>query len=210
MSTVLNIYECPNGCKAQGGKPIASSIRGWKKHMTRNHGGYDQSQLDAILGTSAPDSSRGRELFLSEIDSPNEPAQAGTLPDSPASAPASLPDPERETRLKKEAMARKFSAKLNKFKEKVSARLADGVNLIAKDKGPEWEITEDDRELLGESIENCFEILDVDFQIRPLTKTLENPLWVLALPIIALVMIFLPKVMRAAAQKKEDDKETTN
>ena len=208
MSLENNIYECPRGCKAQGGKPIAASIRGWKKHMTRNHGGYDETELAAIVGAAPPDIERGRELFLSEAE------QSQTVSDETGkTAGSSGQDTGEPARIdtisiKKEQMARKFSARMNKFKEKLAARLTQGINLIAVDKSPDWALSEDDEKLFSESLENCFEILDIDFQIRPVQKTLENPLWVLALPLAALLMIFLPKIMKAAAQNKQEKSDS--
>ncbi len=206
MSTENNIYECPRGCKAQGGKPIAASIRGWKKHMTRQHGGYDEAELAAIVGAVPPDAERGREQFLSEAESQQDTSQTtGKIEGEAQSSESGRPASPNTVNIKKEQMARKFSARMNKFKEKLAARLTQGINLIAIDKSPDWALNEDDEKLFAESLENCFEILDIDFQIRPVQKTLENPLWVLALPLVALLMIFLPKIMKAAMQKDKED-----
>jgi len=180
---MANIYECPQGCKAQGGQPIAATVRGWKKHMTRNHGGYNQDQLDAILATMAPNAEAGKAEFLAAGDVMEFPG--------PAKTEATAATPEKETTsIKTDAAAKRLSAKMNKFKKSIADKIPQAVNGALKDKGPEWQMTEDDRAMLSESFENCLEVLDVDFQIQPIGMVLSNPLWVLLLPILTLLLIF--------------------
>ena len=200
-------YLCPYRGTPKGTKvceKIYPTIRGWKGHLTRTHGGFDETQLAAIVGAAPPDTERGRELFLSEAEGTPTNKEAGESSGAQDNSGGLPPQPDT-VNIKKEQMARKFSARMNKFKEKLAARLTQGINLIAVDKSPEWALSEDDEKLFSESLENCFEILDIDFQIKPVQKTLENPLWVLALPLAALLMIFLPKIMKAAAQKGKEN-----
>lgn len=201
-------YPCPyvgTDQETKHCKRPAESPKGWKTHMTRQHGTYSAEQLAAAVGGVVPGANGGRELFLSEVQD----TAPGGSPESTEVRGEGAPPPQDNTvNIKKEQMARKFSARMNKFKEKLAARLTQGVNLIAVDKSPDWALSEDDEKLFSESLENCFEILDIDFQIRPVQKTLENPLWVLALPLAALLMIFLPKIMKAAAQNKQEKSDS--
>src|SRR3974377_2438043 len=63
----INVYECPKGCKAPGGKPIAATIRGGKKHMTRKHGGWREEQLAQFAGGEAP-GPNGKDLFGHDVE----------------------------------------------------------------------------------------------------------------------------------------------
>ena len=196
----VNIYECPFGCKASGNRPIAASIRGWKKHMTRSHQGWNQEQLDVLIGTNARDPVAGREAFLAEAD--KEPSLfmgAEGVTDKP-SPEQSAEDAAKQTKeLKIDAMARKFSGKINKMKKSIAEKFPQALSAAIKDKGPEWALSKEDSELFAESIENCFDVLDVDFRITPVSTILTNPLWVLVLPILALFLIFVPKAVQNAA-----------
>ena len=177
--------------------------------MTRKHGGYEPVDLDRALGVSAaPDSEQGRMQFL---------AEAGSVPDLPtgqATDGQGEPKPtgteetpaRTTTELKTDAVAKRFSGKLNKMKKALAEKVPRALNEAIKDKGPEWQLTTDDSEMLTESVENCFEILDIDFRITPFSTVLSNPLWVLLLPVIVLIAIFLPKQM-AQLKKAEPAEE---
>lgn len=194
-----NIYECPEGCKAQGERPIAASIRGWKKHMTRQHQGYTQEQLDAIVGATPPSSQAGKDLFLSEFDDADKVAPHAT--DGVAGeGGGSVASPDKTVEVKTDAAARKLSAKMNKMQAKFAKKIPEIMNNALKSQGDEWQMADDDKETLAEAIENCFEVLDVEFRVAPISKVLTNPLWVFMLPIFALLLIFLPKAMKNLPQ----------
>lgn len=191
-------FECPRGCEnPKGGKNIASSIIGWKRHMTLRHESYTDDELAKVLGTSPRDIERGRAEFLAG-DSVTDPA-IGTDEKPNATTPgtesAAAPTPRK---IKTDAVASKFSAKLNKFKKSVAEKVPKVLNEAIKEKGPEWQLSDKDSEIFAEAVENCFEVLDIDFQITPISKTLSNPLWVLLLPVLVLVMIFIPKAVANA------------
>ena len=200
----VNIYECPFGCKASGNRPIAASIRGWKKHMTRSHQGWNQEQLDVLIGTGARDPAAGREAFLAEAD--KEPSLfigAEGVTDKPSPEQSAADIAAKTTELKTDAMARKFSGKINKMKKSIAEKFPQALSAAIKDKGPEWALSKEDSELFAESIENCFDVLDVDFRITPVSTILTNPLWVLVLPLLALVLIFVPKAVQSAQLHRE-------
>ena len=107
--------------------------------------------------------------------------------------------------VKTEQVGKRLSGKLNKFKKSVADKVPKVMNAAIKEKGPEWQLNEEDSSLLAEAVENCFEILDVDFQITPISKILTNPLWVLILPAFVLVLIFIPKMVANAGKEKEEE-----
>jgi hypothetical protein len=194
-------YLCPYKGTPQGIKICESPFstpRGWKGHMTRQHGEYTQEQLAAALGAVAPDSEAGRALFLSE---------GSVTDDSGATPNVEVVNEEEEAKTKKlktDAAAKKLSAKFNKFQEKITERLTEALSNSVKEKGPEWAMSDEDRELFAESLENCFEVLDVQFNITPINATLTNPLWVLLLPLMVLALIFGPKAMKNLPKEKTD------
>jgi len=196
-------YECPEGCKGQGGKPIAATIRGWKKHMTKQHGGYTDEQLSAIVGAAPASPEAGRELFLSEAgETPQTSAEAA------AAAPAPEPSPEKVVEIKTDAAARKLSAKMNKMQKKLAEAIPAILNTKLETAGGEWKMSDSDKEFLSEAFENCFDVLDVEFRVAPISKTLTSPLWVLLLPVIALAVIYIPKVMQNAGKVGKEDATT--
>ena len=200
----VTTYECPEGCKATNGQPIAATVRGWKMHMTRSHGGWTEDQLKALVdvGAGTP-SSGGKEAFLREGEESEKLAEAPI-----EGAPKSTPEQEAQkvVALKTDAMGKKFNAKLNKMKSKIAEALPKALSKAVEEKGPEWALNDDDTALLAESVENCFDVLDIDFKITPFSTVLSNPLWVLILPLLACVLVFAPKAI--AAQKAKQESET--
>jgi hypothetical protein len=196
-------YPCPYKGTPQGIKVCerdAETVRGWKGHMSRNHKEWTQEQLQTALGATAVDSERGRELFLSEVDGVTDgpPASSAATGEGKEEArpSQSQPSSEKVREIKTDATARKLSAKFDKFQKKVTERLTQALSNAVKEKGPEWEMTQEDRELFSESIENCFEVLDIKFNIAPIAVELTNPLWVLLLPALVLLLIFVPKAVK--------------
>jgi hypothetical protein len=196
------IYECPKGCKAAGNKPIAATIRGWKKHMTKQHGGFSDEELSAIIASvpmpSSPSGSEsGKDAFLKENEAP--------LPGAiPIDRPRNTPEEEqaKAVKIKTDEMAKRYNQRINKMRKRISEALPRAVGEAVKKKGPIWQLSQDDSELLSESVENSLDVLDIDFQITPISATLTNPLWVLLLPFLALLLIFVPKAMLAAEEER--------
>lgn len=206
------ILECPRGCKAAGGKPIASTIRGWKSHMSRQHKGWEDNELAAVLA-SVPSSSAdpapsspgsGKEAFLKENEGSTKSAIQIDRP------PHSTPEQEqaKAVKIKTEEIGKKFNSKLNKMKKRIGEALPKAVSKAVAEKGPAWQLTTDDSELLGESVENALDVLDIDFQITPFSTVLTNPLWALLLPALALLLVFIPKSIEAQKLKGEEEDAT--
>lgn len=206
MPDFNSIYNhCPRGCKPKPGKYIAQTIKGWKRHMTATHGDYTQEELDAIVGVVSPDSSSGREQFLSEAEKPAQ-ELPGTS-ETPATD-AAAPQAARTVNVKTEQATKRMSGKLNAFKDKLSKKLPERINDSLKENAPEWAMNSGDLDFLTESIKDSFDVLDINFEVRPIGVTLSNPLWVLALPGLALLVIFLPIIMKNARKQLDGTDET--
>lgn len=182
------------------------SIVGWKRHMTRSHGGYKEADLDKVLGNMPREADgQGKMQFLAEMEALDEPPK-GTPAEKPPT-PATAPETAKTSELKTDAMARRMSGKLNKFKKSLADKVPKVMNKAIKAKGPEWQLDTEDSELLSESVENCFEILDLQFNITPISVILKNPLWVLLLPLTVLIFIFTGKsIANAPTMKPEEPK----
>src|SRR5271163_4216718 len=131
-------YLCPRGCE-RNGKPIPiETVRGWKKHMTRTHGGYGDEELAIIVGATPIDASKGRDLFLNEIDgpSPEGVSESGTGADGTEGGERKPASPTPSVTIKE---SKKFKAEVNKLKAKLAASIPEALNSSLKQKGPEWE-----------------------------------------------------------------------
>lgn len=174
--------------------------------MTSRHGGYKEHELDRLLGVqTVDDTGQGKMAFLAELEAPSEPPK-GT-PAEKSETPPTAPEPSKTAELKTDAVARRMSGKLNKFKKSLAEKVPKVLNKAIKEKGPEWQLDTEDSELLAESVENCFEILDLEFRITPISLVLQNPLWVLLLPLTVLLLIFSGKTLQNAPRMKEEKKE---
>lgn len=190
-------YPCPYKGKDNGTKHCdrdADTPRGWKVHMTRQHKEYTQAQLEAVLGAAPASNDEGRAAFLAEVEANATVIGPTTESEKVVSIDSQPTTEEQKTvALKTDAAGRKLSAKFNKFKKNLSDKIPQAINNALKDQGPEWQMETSDMEMLSESVENCFEILDIEFKIAPINKQLSNPLWVLLLPLMVLLLIFGPK-----------------
>lgn len=184
------LFECPRGCKTAGGKPIASTIRGWKVHMARAHKGYTDEELSAVIGTTPTSPDRGKAEFLAEAND-NEVLSENSTSESAAASGSESPRTIDATKTA-DAVTRKFSGKINKFKTSLAKQLPAAINDALKERAPEWQMSVTNLETLTDSIEACFDALDIEFRITPFSTVLTNPLWILLLPVTALLLIFVP------------------
>lgn len=171
--------------------------------MARAHKGFTDEELSAIIGTSPTSPDRGKAEFLAEVD------DNATLPEGTSAESAATPAEPRTVDASKttDAVARKFSGKINKFKTSLAKQLPVAINDAIKERAPDWQMTGANLETLTDSIEACFDALDIDFRITPFSTTLTNPLWVFLLPAVALLLIFVPIGVKNA--KQSDDEPAT-
>lgn len=197
----FNTLACPLGCKTASGYAIASTIRGWKKHMSLRHGSYSEEQLNELLGGARKTPEEGKAEFLGEVDSPPETLQPEPEPAAPTA--------EATKSMRTEAVSRKLSGRMNKFKKTVAEKIPQILSNAVKDQGAEWQLSESDSELLAEATENSLDVLEVDFQVQPISKTLTSPWWALIFPMMALLMIFIPKLpaITAALKAKQEEEK---
>jgi hypothetical protein len=196
------VYECPLGCKHSGNLPIAATVRGWKRHMTSTHEGWTNEQLEAACGTGPKNSEAGRAIFLGEADS-GEPARDNAKTPQVTPGP---PSPEKLAEIKTDAAAKKLNAKMSKIKRQFAEKIPQMLNAALLAKGPEWTMDQGDMDMVTESVESCFDMLEINFQIAPIGATLKNPLWVLIYPLVVLCAIFIVKAVKNAPENQAESK----
>lgn len=90
----------------------------------------------------------------------------------------------------------KLSKKMRKSMEKLKAKTADLPIMWfhTKAKGhPEWELDDEEKELMTDAITTVFDVLDIEVEIEPLSWTLTSIWWVLSYPVVAFAFLFLSK-----------------
>jgi hypothetical protein len=194
-------YACPH--RGKGESRLCDrefeAITGWKRHMTRQHGGYDDAQLSSVVSAPAPNAELGRSLFLSEVeggipgqDHPQQekqPSPAGKVAPS-----ASAPEPTKRVPFK--------SKKLKKFFSSIP-------QVFLKAKGIEPD--DDDKEMIDTATEMLEEMFGVAFEVPEDMWVIRSRWLALLFPFGAVLIIWakhmLPNFLQAQAEAKEKEKE---
>lgn len=97
-----------------------------------------------------------------------------------------------ERRTKRVKMSRKMQKSMDKLKTKMASLPVAWFDSQAGVHS-EWRLDDEERDLLTDSIETVFEVLDIEFQIEPLTLTFTSIWWILSYPLLAFGFLFLSK-----------------
>jgi hypothetical protein len=145
------------------------------------------------FAANLPDTADGFAPFDSAL-----PDDAGMLFPSDAKAVA------REKKTKRVKMSKKMQKTMDKLKGKASTFPVLWFHSMAKEH-PEWELDEDERDILTDSIETVFEVLDIEIQIEPLSVELTSIWWVLSYPILAFAFLFFSKKSMIVEKEKQNE-----
>lgn len=151
------------------------------------------------LAAAMPETAQG---FL---DAPTAPSHAGVGDAGPSDDALTSSDAPSAPR-KSVNVSKKVRKAMNKFKGKVADVPIMWFHDQAKDH-PEWELDADERELLTDSIETVFDVLDIQFEIDPLSYTLTSIWWVISYPLLAFTFLFLTKKARTIDKEQEHAEE---
>jgi hypothetical protein len=162
-----------------------SRLASWTTHRRNKHGKPSKAERKAVIAIAS-----------------GEPAAAAagfkTFDSARAAAPATDDPPAGESRADKklrETKLRDMQAKL----ERLKGSLAQSISRVM------WQflrqipmlsgitITPDDETTVAESIENALGILNVNFEIQPYDITARSSLWVMLLPVIAVISTLAAK-----------------
>lgn len=176
-------YPCPRGCKLRVN--YEDSLRSWKAHMTRMHGGFSDSELQAVV--EPPDTSfETLAAAAPETETP-APAEAGEASEQSA-APAPAPSVPVPRRVK--AVGKKFRAQL----AEIPARLLSSVGIA---------ITEAERESIQEAFDFLGDVFGVEFEVASEPKVIRSKLIALAYPILVVVGVLFAHREELAARAKQ-------
>ena len=194
-------YPCPYKGTQRALQQCArdpETVRGWKKHMTRQHSGYDDGQLAVIVGAVGIDKDAGRAAFLNESDSPGidtpgqgEKAGTSTTGEGDSQRPtAPAPEPVKRVPLKSE----RFMKFLNTLPEK-----------IFKEKG--IELDEEDKEMMATGTEMMEGLFGVAFEVPESMWVIRSRWMALFFPLGAIALVYLKHTFSLSAllAKKDAD-----
>lgn len=163
----------------------------------------DDEETFESMAATMPETAQG---FLSDA-SPVDPvafAQSGDDGDG-VSADATAPTPQ-ERKAKRIKMSKKMQKSMDKLKAKTAKFPVMWFNGKSKEH-PEWALDKDEEDLLTDSIETVFEILDIELQIEPLTMTLTSIWWVLSYPLLAFAFLFFTKQSQIQQKEQQEGAE---
>lgn len=158
------------------------------------------------LAQALPETAEG---FLMDVPAVAPQDDGGSLLDSTLTDSSVDDSEQREQRKgKRIKLSRKMQKSMDKLKSKTAKLPILWFHNQAKNR-PEWELDDEEKELITDSIETVFEILDVEIQIEPLTWTLTSIWWVIAYPIMAFGFLFLTKKSLVMEGEQREQREQT-
>lgn len=89
-------------------------------------------------------------------------------------------------------ISKKMKKSMQKFRNKIAAAPINWFHAQAKG-NPEWELDDDEKELMQDSIGTVLDILEIEFVVEPLSWTLTSVWWVISYPVFAFAFLFLTK-----------------
>jgi hypothetical protein len=120
-----------------------------------------------------------------------------------SSDPYGPPSPAEKKR-KRIKLSKKMQKTMDKLRNKTAAIPIMWFHSMAKEH-PEWELDEEEKDILKDSFETVFEVLDIEVQIEPIVATLTSIWWVLGYPICVLLFLFMSKKTAAAVQPEGEE-----
>lgn len=177
-------YACPYKGTEKAVKQCArdaESVRGWKKHMSRQHGQYSESELAAIVGAQPIDPERGKSLFLAEMggqtDTPGQGATEEKLRDGAETLKPDGTAPEPKTKV--------VPLKMKKLKKALSS--LPKQFLKAKGVTPDA----DDMEIIDGAEEILEEMFGVSLEVPESAFVIRSRLLALLFPLGAMLLVWL-------------------
>lgn len=201
------IFKCPKCFR--GGMPVVlASLASWKTHMTKKHGGFTDAETATAAGTDEEGvAAGGGETFEQAAASMPNNAEGFRL--TPPDANAGTP---RERAPKPAAVNKAIAANLQQVKQ----RLAETIPMIFG----HWinkvlerpQITDEEMKKrvapVSEAIQTVLNALGVDIQIEPMNTVIKSRLWLIFIPVGALIATFFTELMAYAATFGKDEEET--
>jgi len=164
------------------GRPIViESLRGWKKHMTYAHKGYEKQELEAVmaLGAGGAAPGKGRDQFLAEAeagpareDQPQGKVEGETARGAGA-APADVGEPTKRVPLK--------TKKLKKFLSSIPEVFLRSKGIVPDD---------DDKDLMDGATELLEEMFGISFEIPETMWVIRSRFVAVVFPLAAMLLVW--------------------
>jgi hypothetical protein len=187
--------------------------------MTGSHGTYTDSEMAEAVRLSGETPETPREPWPldgtpSTTDSFGRFVEGLPSVEGAAAASASTATVTGERKpetvpVKTDAATKALNAKMAKLKRQIAKAYPKAVEGILSKKGPGWAMSEEQKDILADSIESVFEMLDIQFQIEQLNVELKSRLWIFLYPVAALLMILAVLAGKNVSQENPNDKPDT-
>lgn len=120
-------------------------------------------------------------------------------------ASSSTDEPVPPTPRKRKSL-KKLQKALERFQDRLSKWPIAYFSAQAVDH-PEWKLSPDEEELIKDSVETVFEVLDVGVDIEPISYTITSVYWVLLYPFAAFAFLFLIKKQASMEKEQQDNQQ---
>lgn len=160
----------------------------------------DDGQTFEQLAEQMPETAQG---FLDSVQ--QEADRVGSADDG-GSLIGEITAPAPDEQRRKVNVSKKVRKAMNRLKGKVAEVPIMWFHTQAK-ANPEWELDNDEKEMLTDAISTVFDVLDIEFEIEPLTWTLTSIWWVIGYPVLAFAFLFLSKKSLTIDKEQHADAE---
>jgi hypothetical protein len=194
------IFKCPK-CFRGGEPTVLASLGTWKNHMTKMHGGFSDEEVTAAAGPAGNEGIAlgGGESFDQASAAMPESAESFRL--TPPEAGAFSAPKERAPK------PAKVNAAIAANLQDVKRRLAETLPMIFghwinkaldRPKLSDGEMKEKCKPVT-EAIQTVLNALGVDIQIDPINTVIKSRLWLILIPLGALLATFFGELMQYVA-----------
>ena len=117
------------------------------------------------------------------------------------------PPPDREAKEAKRTRRIKLSRKMQKSMDKIRNVGADALVHWFHDQAkqqPEWELDAKEEEVLRDSMETVFDVLDIEIMVEPIGMELTSIWWVIAYPFATFLYLFFSKKAKIAKPEEPE------
>jgi uncharacterized protein YqgV (UPF0045/DUF77 family) len=196
-------FKCPV-CGENQANAI-NTLRGLKKHMTGTHGGYTQEQLTTAAGSLRESGAAAAELFEDAAKSMPESAESYRV--------ETAEEPGRGgTRTPSAAKVNKqIAANFNQVKQSLAEKIPLMIGQFIYGKiGKTEAVTKEKVAPITESIQTVLNALGVDIQIEPMNTAIKSRLWLIFIPLGAIVITFFGELLAMTRLISKDELDEAN
>lgn len=166
-------FQCPQ-CELKS----FTTLRGWKSHMSREHGGYDESDVAQAL-SGAESSEGGVEQRMRTFAASIPSAAEEEVVEGPPSSGQEQPPPTTAPRVR---TVKATPKKLKKILGAIPTKILEATDI---------ELDDEDRQALDEAGEFLTDIFGVEFEVDQQKKVLHSRFWAIVWVAGVAVLIYV-------------------